>query len=542
MACNATISRLLWEPVFCYDARMFWADKVVDDVSKKFAPGAKLIVRDEKTASGRVHIGSMRGVAIHGVVAEVLREKGFNAEYLYEINDFDPMDGIPAELPAAEWEQYLGLPLNRVPAPDGKAANFAEYYASEFEGVIKEAGFEPRYYRASELYTSGKMNDAIRMALLSAADVRRIYREVSGSKKDDTWLPISMACEQCGKIGTTQAHGFDGEKVYYECIAGAGGAKGCGHKGGASPFNGGGKLPWKVEWPAKWKVLNVAVEGAGKDHSTKGGSRDVAEHISREVFKHEPPHNIPYEFFLDSEGRKMSASKGRGVSSREIADNFAPSIFRLALIGKDPAQQFIIDPMGETLATFYDWHDKIAEKYWDEIGDDDARLFELVYFAKPSMRRYLPRFSTVAFILQMEHLNIENEIGSIKGEELTQEEKVDLKERAHYAGVWLRHYAPDKYKFTLAKDAVPEAAKMLTEEQKAALEKVIAVVEATPRLDGPTLHAALHEIKKETGLSPQVFFSAIYLSFLGRDSGPQAGWFLSTLDREFLLQRLNEVT
>jgi len=350
-----------------------------------------------------------------------------------------------------------------------------------------------------------------------------------------------MLCAKCGKVGTTQAHGFDGEKVYYKCIAGAGGAKGCSYEGSGSPFDGGGKLPWKVEWPAKWTVLDVAVEGAGKDHSTKGGARDVAEHISREVFKHEPPHNIPYEFFLDSEGRKMSSSKGRGASSREVADNFPPVIFRLALIGKDPNQQFIIDPMGETLALLYDWHDKIAEKYWSEAGDDDARLFEVMYADRPPVRRYLPRFSTVAFILQMEHLDIEKEIGSIKGDVLTAEERTDLKERAHYAGIWLRNYAPDKYKFTLARE-LPEAARAFSDEQKAALRKVQSALEASTVLDGAALHAVLHDIKKETGISPNAFFSAIYLSFLGRDSGPQAGWFLSTLGKDFLLKRLREVT
>ncbi|MBI4068057.1 lysine--tRNA ligase [Candidatus Kaiserbacteria bacterium] len=521
---------------------MFWADRVVEDIAKSAKPGQKLVVRDEKTASGRVHIGSMRGVAIHGVVTRVLNERGFNAEYLYEINDFDPMDGIPAELPTADWEQYLGLPLCTVPSPDGKAKNFAEYYAGEFEGVIKDAGFDPKYYRASELYISGKMNDAIRIALKNAGEIRRIYFEVSGSKKEDTWLPVSMVCEKCGKIGTTQAHGFDGEKVYYKCIAGAGGAKGCGHEGGASPFNGGGKLPWKVEWPAKWQVLDVAVEGAGKDHSTKGGARDVAEHISREVFKHEPPHNIPYEFFLDSEGRKMSASKGRGVSSREIADNFPPIIFRLALIGKDPNQQFIIDPVGETLLTLYDWHDKLAEKFWAKAGDEDARLFEIVYDNHPPLQRFLPRFSTVAFVLQMEHLTLEDEFGAIKGDVLTDDEKADLKERAHYAGIWLRHYAPDKYKFTLARDAIPEAARALTDEQKQALLKVRTFIKESGILNGPKLHEALHNIKKETGIPANAFFAAIYLAFLGRDSGPQAGWFLSTLDKEFLLGRLAEVT
>jgi lysyl-tRNA synthetase class 1 len=60
-------------------------------------------------------------------------------------------------------------------------------------------------------------------------------------------------------------------------------------------------------------------------------------------------------------------------------------------------------------------------------------------------------------------------------------------------------------------------------------------------LDGQELHSKIHEIRKESGIEPKELFSAIYISFLGKDSGPKAGWFLSVLDREFLERRLGEV-
>ena len=54
---------------------MFWADRIAQEVSERFGKGPVLI-RDEKTLSGRVHIGSFRGVAIHGAVSEALAERG----------------------------------------------------------------------------------------------------------------------------------------------------------------------------------------------------------------------------------------------------------------------------------------------------------------------------------------------------------------------------------------------------------------------------------------------------------------------------------
>ena len=80
---------------------MFWADRIAKEIEEKLGERAQakpLLIRDEKTLSGRVHIGSMRGVAIHGVIAEVLTEYGVANEYRYELNDFDDFDSIPGYL------------------------------------------------------------------------------------------------------------------------------------------------------------------------------------------------------------------------------------------------------------------------------------------------------------------------------------------------------------------------------------------------------------------------------------------------------------
>ena len=111
---------------------MFWADKIREDIKrdlkKHINNGDTLVIRDEKTASGRIHIGSMRGVAIHKIISDVLAEEGISNKFLFEINDFDPMDGLPVYLDQEKYKQYMGLPLYRVPSPSAKAKNFAEYF------------------------------------------------------------------------------------------------------------------------------------------------------------------------------------------------------------------------------------------------------------------------------------------------------------------------------------------------------------------------------------------------------------------------------
>ncbi|MBY0538965.1 lysine--tRNA ligase [Patescibacteria group bacterium] len=529
---------------------MFWLDRIYGQIEKaipeKLKSGETLLVRDEKTPSGRVHIGNMRSLAFHAAMWERLREAGIPADFKFEINDFDPMDGLPVYLDEAEYRQHMGKPLYNIPSPEPDVApNFAEYYAKEYIDAIHDAGFTPVFYRSSELYLAGKMNDAIRISLEKADVIRKIYKEISGADRPSDWHALSVVCENCGKIGTTKVSAFDGEKVTYACYPTAvKWAEGCGHKGQVSPFNGNAKLPWKVEWAAKWFVNGVDVEGGGKDHYSKGGARDVARHISEEVFGYKEPFGMQNEYFLYG-GEKMSSSKGKGSSSRDVVNLVPQHIFRLALYGKDINQQINFDPNGDMIPVLFDQYDKIAEKYWAGITDDDTRLF--LYTHTPEKRahiekRFLPRFSQVAFLVQMPHLNFETEIERLKGGSLTDADKKEAQERAHYAKHWLKVAADEEFVFTLAEDAVPEAVKALSDDQKNALKEVLAYVEANPVLEGQALHTELHEIRKRLNIDAKAFFGAIYLSFLGKDHGPKVGWFLSVLDRNFLISRLKETT
>jgi lysyl-tRNA synthetase class 1 len=505
---------------------MFWADRIAGEIGARFGTRAEpLLIRDEKTLSGRVHVGSLRGVAIHGVVREALEEKGLPGVFKFEFNDYDPMDGIPSYLPREKYGQYLGMPLRNIPSPEPGFENFAEYYGAEFLEVIERAGWKPEVYRSSELYLSGRMDGVIRAALQGAADIRRIYKEVSGGERKDSWLPVSVICPACGRLSTTFASDFDGETVQVSCRD-LDWVKGCGFEGRVSPFGGKAKLPWKVEWPAKWKVVGVDVEGAGKDHSTKGGSRDVANHISKEVFAYEPPFDVPYEFFLIG-GKKMSSSKGQGSSAREIADLVPAKILRLALLGKDPMHAFSFDPEGDTIPVLYDQYDKLAEGYKATKDDDYARLFSYIHpgMKVPELSGALPRFSQVAFVVQMPHMDIYREFPDA--------DRAELDERAKYARHWLAAYAPEKFVFKL-QEALPDAAQNLSDSAKAALKALhdfIASRDTMPA--GEEIHTELHKAKE---------FKAVYLAFLGKESGPKAGWFLSSLPRDFVLKRLAEAS
>lgn len=520
---------------------MLWADRIANEIRDTRTPrdGKVFHIRDEKTLSGRVHVGSMRGVAIHGLIHEVLGEQGAASRFTYELNDFDPFDSIPGYLDEEKYREHLGKPLYAVPSPEAGFANYAEYFGADFVEAHKKAGFTPAYYRATELYRSGAMDALMKTALTRAGDIRRILKEVSGSHKDEDWLPVSVVCEECGKMMTTRAFDFDGETVGYACDRNPDEAKSCGHTGRRAPWKGAAKLYWKADWAAKWIAQKVDIEGGGKDHSTKGGSREVANHIAREVFDSEPPFDIPYEFFLVG-GKKMSSSKGRGSSAKDMSELFPPQLFRLALIGKDIREQIDVDPSGESVPRLYDWYDELAEGVRAGKADDYARLYALC--ALPDERAALStpwilRFREVAFIVQMPHLSLDEEAARAKGSALTDEESRALVERAEYAKYWLITYAPAEFKYELQKE-MPSVA--LSEAQKKAL-AAIADYLGSER-SGEEIHLRLHELKSEIPISPKDLFQAIYRIFLNRDSGPKAGWFLAGLPRDLVRKRFAEAT
>src|SRR5437867_2967556 len=99
--------------------------------------------------------------------------------------------------------------------------------------------------------------------------------------------PVQPLCLSCNRIAKARASRVNGRtSVTYACECGG---------TGDSPIEQ-GKLNWRLEWPALWKVLKVDIEPFGKDHATPGGSRDSCKEAARVLLGFEPPFGIPYEW------------------------------------------------------------------------------------------------------------------------------------------------------------------------------------------------------------------------------------------------------
>lgn len=132
---------------------MFWADELAQDIKKMKLPIAW--VDDMKTPSGRIHVGSLRAVTTHDIVYKAIKDTGVKTKFSYVFDNHDPMDGLPTYLDKDTFEPYLGVPLYMIPSPEKGAANFAEFYAKEFERGFNAIGCHPEIIWATDLYLSG---------------------------------------------------------------------------------------------------------------------------------------------------------------------------------------------------------------------------------------------------------------------------------------------------------------------------------------------------------------------------------------------------
>ncbi len=499
-------------------------------------------------------MGALRGVILHDAIFRALKARGFEVKYLFGVDDYDPLDEIPKGQ-GEHFEKYRGAPLCNVPAPAGSSApDMAEHFISEFFDIFGEIGVEAERYRMRDKYRSGAMNESIDRILAKADVVRQVYKDVSGSVKGPSWHPFQTVCENCGRVGTTEVVAYDGKEVEYFCRPNmVKWAKGCGHHGKTSPFDGKGKLPWKLEWVAKWRMFGVTIEGAGKDHTTKGGARDVSGACLTALFGEAPPYNVPYEFFL-SKGKKMQLLEGRrhvGARHGRLSRAGGPALphpaHPAADAGRLPPRVRRPRPAGpdvpgggvhrQALQRFRP-AEEARHSLDPKARDDEKELYRLCETHRED-DFFEASFQLVLTYVQMPHVDIAAEMEKRKGSPLTELERKHLDERVRSARFWLENFARDEERTTL-QEALPARAEELGQVQRAFLRRLADAVKGAEWKED-VLQAKVFDTARRTPIAQGAAFQAIYRVFLDKPQGPPAGALMAVLPRDFVEKRLGEL-
>jgi len=498
---------------------LHWADSVAEEVART---GRDPVISTGISPSGEIHIGNMREVLTGDAVYRALRDRGSEPRFNYVADSYDPLRRVYPFLDPSRYEPLVGRPLFTIPCPCGNHASYAEHFLEPFLRSLRELHVAAEIVRADELYASGRMTPYVVLALENRDRIAQILSEATGKRVGEEWSPFSPLCPSCGRIAGTRVTGFSARDENVDCACACG-------AGGPVPMAGGGKLVWRIDWPARWLALGVTVEPFGKDHATRGGSYETGARLAREVFGGEPPFPIPYEWIRLKGQGDMSSSKGNVLSIARILEVVPPEALRYLVIRERPQKTIAFDP-GLPLLKLVDDVDERDAPGVDSRALELSRAGEFHPVNVP--------FKHVVVVAQAAKFDAQAAVGILRRTGYPDADPRAVAGRIEYARKWLESFAPEEIRFSV-QASLPAEARNLSEAQRRFLGTLAA------RLDEGMTGAEVHDLIYEVaGQFPEVkaaeLFRAVYIALLGKPRGPRAGWFIELLGLSFCAARFAE--
>jgi lysyl-tRNA synthetase class 1 len=133
---------------------------------------------------------------------------------------------------------------------------------------------------------------------------------------------------------------------------------------------------------------------------------------------------------------------------------------------------------------------------------------------------------------------VADQVAGHHGAALDAASREELDVRLATAARWLAGFAPERLRFSVALDGLPDAAATLSDEQRGYLSALANVLGGEVAWEGEALQAMIFDVARARELPAGTAFAALYAAFLGKSSGPRAGWLIASLERDFVLARL----
>ena len=478
-----------------------WAERVADSLGA----GPHVVVSGI-SVSGNIHAGNLREVLVAEAVANALRQRGEEVRFIFHADTIDPLRKIAPGIPQS-YEEYIGHSLSHIPDPEGCHISYAEHFLVPFEEALREMDMDIEVLRSHDLYERGVYTGVTSEAIEHTDELRAILQDVTNRKMPEHWSPY-LPRASSGKLTGLRVleHLPEQSSVVF--------ADEDGWEDSADYSRGEGKLGWRVELAARWKALGVTFEPFGKDHTSRGGSTDTADRMSREVFHFPVPGRYQYEW-IGLKGRgDMSSSRGIVLLPKDLLEIMPPDAVRRIILGRDPARRFDIDLEGG--------FPRFMDEYRAEAGES-----------------YVP-FAHLVTVAQTVGEDVDAAARMLRrggyGEATRDMDK--LAQDLRYARNWAGEWAPESMRLGLLDPAESQkAAAVLDDEQRAYLRKVSARLGA--EMDGDAVQDVLYTTAIERGLKPKRAFAAVYRVLLGKSSGPKAGPFIAGLTLDQVSERFS---
>lgn len=510
-----------------------------------------LVINGGLSVSGLQHVGRLRGeITLAQLLTRSFRDEGRKATQmlvLYTQDEWKSKEGQLSQFPGDEGRKYIGRRLIDVPDPKACHKNWVEHYWVDFGGVLDRFTPDIRIVTTTEAYRNPEMQAVVR-DLIARADVVRatVNKYRARHPYPAGWLPFEAFCEHCGKIGakTVALHGTTAE---YTCPK-------CGAKGTSSLEK--GKLNWRLEWAALWKVYHVDIEPFGKDHATPGGSRDSCKEICETILDTRAPMGIPYEWVAQADHGKelgdMGSSDFIGFTPRAWLEIGDPEVLRYVYAFNPIFRRVVLDL--SRVDGMHDTYDRAEQLYYAEERegdeDDQARSYELAALGPiPKEEPFQLSYRHASFLAQISPrdgrlewcLRRMRDTGLLD-RELTDWERERVARRLRQSEAWVERYVPEN-KVVLLEALTPEVEKALDDRDRTALRAYLDRA-AKAEWTEESIKESMVSLTKVGRLPVDTsrFFRDLYLVILGKERGPRAAPFLAVLEKAWVLQRLRDAT
>ncbi|MEM2932045.1 MAG: lysine--tRNA ligase [Nitrososphaerota archaeon] len=515
-----------------------WIDKVAARViEREKALNRSLdLIRTESGlgASGIPHIGSMADAVRAHAITLALRDMGYDSELMAFSDDMDGLRKVPAGMP--DWlNEYLLKPVSSIPDPFGNYDSYADRMSSMLREALDIAGIEYTHKSGRELYSSGELASIIHEILKNASIIGDKIKEITGQEKFLRILPYFPICKNCGRIYTSEAYGYDESrrKVTYRCVGIEMRGKffdGCGYEGEADITRADGKLPWKVEFAARWKLLDIRFEAYGKDIAD---SVKINDWVSKHILNFDPPMHVKYEMFLDSLGRKISKSTGN-VFTPQMWFKYATPQSLILLILKRSVGTRHISPL--TIPRLMDELDYLEDVYFNKVKVNDKKeeaklkgLYEYCHNLKPpknpsihipyrlliELAHYSPLGSKLEYILS-------------KLQKYGYKIDEDVRKRVMFAINFVDDFGAKERRKTKIE---------LSENERRVINDVLAALKASKTPD--EVQASIFDSCRRNDINPPEIFRKMYMILFNRQSGPRLGTYLFDVGYERIKEILS---
>lgn len=505
---------------------MHWADVVASKV------GDRQVVSTAISPSGEIHVGNMREVLTGEIVARALRRAGKSVKFYYEADDIDPLRKVPNGIDQS-FSRYIGQPLFKIPSPDGKHSSWSNQFIDPFVETLDLVGAKPEFLYTHELYEKGLFNDLIRKAVENREKISEILSGVSGKEIKGEYYPLNIICEGCGRIDKTVVKSLSWPEAEYQCQA-------CGYEGKRDVRNGAAKLPWRVEWPAKWVILGVTIEPFGKDHATAGGSYDTGKVIAREIFGIEPPAPVVYEWIHLKGLGAMHSSRGILIRAIDMVKMVPPEVLRFMIAKNNPERHIEVDP-GRGLISLVNEYDQYERIYFGkeppfdpEKEQDYRRIYELSQTSDvPDKMPVQVPYNHIINLIQIKK-NMDEIIEALSWSGYDVSGNLDsLRKRIEAARYWLENFAPEEFRIRI-RETPPDI--RLDPGEKDFLRAVLNGYSQKSTPD--SINKMIHDACSSTLGDQKKCFSTLYRIILGSDTGPRVGFLMTSLDHDFVVNRI----